>query len=88
MRKALGVIILILFVAVIIYFLFYSYNGRAHLSRVNFLSGESQAKIISMRQIDSLTAALNYDFTIGNRVVHTIRPDSLKIPLKPEKPSG
>jgi hypothetical protein len=87
MKKALGVIILILFVAVIIYFDFYSYNGRSQLSSINFPSGESQDKNISIRQIDSLTAALNYNFTISNRIVHTVSTDSIKIPLKPEKPS-
>jgi hypothetical protein len=88
MRKALGVIILILFLAVVVYFLFYSYNGKGRLSSINFTSGEFQDKIISIKEIDSLTAALNYNFTIKNRIVHTVNPDSVKIPLKPEKPSG
>ena len=88
MKKAFGVTILILIVSVIVYILFYSFNGKGRLNSINFISVERQNKINSIRQIDSMTAALNYNFTVSNRIVHAISPDSVRIPLKPEKPSG
>lgn len=88
MRKALGVTILILFISIVVYILFYSFNSSSRLSSINFISVERQNKFNSIRQIDSLTAALNYNFTIRNRIVHVMNPDSVRIPLKPEKPSG
>ena len=88
MGKVFGFIIFILIASIIIFYLFYSYSGKSYFGNINFIKNEYQNKILSMQQIDSLTASLNYHFTIKNRVIHTISPDSIKIPVKPENPSG
>jgi hypothetical protein len=88
MKKAIGVTILILIAAVIIYFFFYNGAGKNYLSRLNIISDEHPQRILSMREIDSLTAAMNYHFTIKNKVVHPVSADSIRIPLKTESPAG
>ncbi len=88
MRKAFGVILLILVLSVIVYALFYTI-GKNKIGREIDLVSEGQIpKIESMRQIDSLTADLNYEFTIKNKVVHPVSPDSIRIPQKGETPAG
>jgi hypothetical protein len=89
MGKVFGFIILILTASIIIYYLLLhpGINDFEKNDVVMYNSGKgSQYKILSMREIDSLTANLNYSFTIKNAVTHISR-DSLKIPLKPENPS-
>jgi hypothetical protein len=88
MWKALGVSILILFVSVIVYVLIYSFNGEGRYSFADFDYGNLRYKAMSIKQIDSLTAALDYNFTVKNRIVHNVSQDSLKTPLKTEKPAG
>jgi hypothetical protein len=87
-RKALGVILLIFVVALIVYALFYSTVKNRSIREVELISEGSIHKIVSMRQIDSLTADLNYYFTIKNKVIHPIRLDSVKIRRKGEIPAG
>ncbi len=88
MRKAFGVILLILVLSVIVYALFYSV-GKNKISReIDLVSGGQMHKIESIRQIDSLTADLNYEFTIKNKVIHPVSPDSLRVPRKQESPAG
>ncbi len=88
MRKAVGVILLILVVSVIVYIIFYSPAKNGSIHNIDIVSEGEIHKAASMRQIDSLTADLNYEFTIKNKVVHTASPDSIRIPQKRETPSG
>ena len=87
MGKVLVFIIFTVIVSMIIFYLFY-YSGKRYPGNVGFVKNEYQNKILSMQEIDSLTAAMNYHFTIRNKVVHKIGQDSLKIPVKAEIPSG
>ncbi len=87
MGKVFGFIIFILVASVIIFYLFYSYSGKSYFGNIDFVKNEHQNKILSMQEIDSLTAELNYSFTIKNAVVHLKNQDSLRTPFKPEKPS-
>lgn len=85
MKKAIGITILILAASLIIYFLLFSY-GKIYSGNIKLITSVHQHKIFSIREIDSLTADMNYGFTIKNAVTHP-NPDSLKIPFKPERPS-
>lgn len=88
MGKVFVFIIFVLIASIIIFYLFYSYSGESYSGSSNFVKNEHRIKILSMQEIDSLTADLNYHFTIENRVVHVVAPDSLRIPVKTETPSG
>ncbi len=88
MGKVFGFIIFVIIASIIIFYLFFSYSGKSYSGNIDFVKIEHRNKIISMRDIDSLTASLNYHFTVKNRIVHQISPDSVKIPVKQEKPSG
>jgi hypothetical protein len=87
-RKALGVILLIFVLSVIVYVLFYNTAKNESIHGISYVSEGRMHEMISMRQIDSLSADLNYRFTIKNKVIHPVSPDSLKIPLKGESPAG
>lgn len=87
MRKTLGVILLILVVSVIIYIIFYSTAMNSSSRNIDIVSEGRMHKAASMRQIDSLTADLNYSFTIRNKVIHPVSPDSLRILRKGENPA-
>jgi hypothetical protein len=89
MRKVFGFILLVLIASVIIYYLLFNHGANYIIKNdivVHNIGMESQYKILSMRQIDSLTADFNYSFTIKNAVTHLNR-ESLRTPLKPEKSS-
>ena len=88
MRKALGVILLIFVLSVIVYILFYNTAKNESIRGISYVSEGRIHEMISMRQIDSLSADLNYRFTIKNKVIHPVSPDSLQIPLKGESPAG
>lgn len=84
MKTAAGISILILVLSLVVYFLIFS---RREFSQDNIRTGltDHVHKIYTMREIDSLSAEMNYRFTIKNAVVH-LHSDSLKVPLKTEKP--
>jgi hypothetical protein len=88
MGKVFWFIIFVLIASVIIFYLFFSHSGKSYSGSMEFAKNEHPNKILSMREIDSLTASMNYHFTIKNRIVHAVSPDSVKIPVKQEKPSG
>ena len=87
MRKALGVILLILVVSVIVYIIFYSAAKNGSSRNIDIVSEGRMHKTASMRQIDSLTADLNFNFTIRNKVIQPVSPDSLRILRKGENPA-
>ena len=88
MGKVFGFIVLVIIASIIIFYLFFSYSGKRYSGSIDFAKSEHRNQILSMRQIDSLTASMNYHFTIKNRIVHPVSPDSVKIPVKQERPSG
>lgn len=88
MWKALGVIILILIVSVAVYVLIYTFNGKGRHNYADFDYGNVRHNPMSIKQIDSLTAVLNYNFTVKNKIVRNVNQDSLLTPLKTEKPAG
>lgn len=88
MGKVLIFIIFTVIASIIIFYLFYNYSGKSNSGSIGFVKNEYQNKILSMQEIDSLTAAMNHHFTIKNKVVHRTGQDSLKIPVKAEMPSG
>ncbi len=88
MRQAVGVILLIFVLSVIIYVLFFS-TARGRIGPdIDFVSEGNMHKIVSIKQLDSLTASLNYEFTIKNRVVHPVSADSLKNLVRPKRSPG
>ena len=87
MKTALGVTVLILIAAVIIYYFWFSYAWKNTRGGVSLIPDGYQHKSMSIRQIDSLTADLNYNFTIRNKVIQPVSPDSLRILRKGENPA-
>ncbi len=88
MKKALGVIVLILIAAVIIYYFLFSYAWKNNRDGISLIPDGYQHKSMSIRQIDSLTAQINYGFTIKNKVIHILDSDSIRVPEKGENPAG
>jgi len=84
MKNAIGIAILILIASFVIYLLLFSY-GKIYSDHSLLVETGRPHKIYSMREIDSLSADMNYRFTIKNAEVR-INKDSLKTPLKPEIP--
>lgn len=85
MKKAIGITILILIVSFVIYLLLFSY-GKIYSDHSSLVETGRSRKVYSIREIDSISADMNYRFTIKNAEVH-INKDSLKTPFKPEIPS-
>jgi len=88
MVKVFGFIIFVLIASIIIFYLFFSYSGKSYFGKIDFVKNEHRNKSLSMQQIDSLTASLNYHFTIKNRIIHRVSPDTVKIPVKQQRSSG
>jgi hypothetical protein len=88
MKTALGVTVLILIAAVIIYYFWFSFAWKNTRGGVSLIPDGYQHKSMSIRQIDSLTAGINYGFTIKNKIVHMPGPDSIMVPVKGENPAG
>ncbi len=88
MKKALGVIVLIVIAAVIIYYFWFSYAWKNSSGGISLIPGGYQHKAMSIKQIDSLTAEINYGFTIKNKIVKISTPDSIRVPVKGENPAG
>ncbi len=88
MRKAVGVILLIFVLSLVIYVLFFRTMEGRSTRDIEFVSETDIHTLYTIRQIDSLTADLNYEFTIKNKVTHPVRSDSLMIPRKGESPAG
>jgi len=84
MKAAAGITILILVISLVIFFLIFS-RKELYPDNVRISPAEHLHKIYTIREIDSISAAVNYSFTIKNAVVH-LHNDSLKIPVKAEKP--
>ncbi len=87
MRKAVGVILLIFVLSLVVYVLFINTAKNRSVRDIGLLADGRMHKAVSMRQIDSLTAELNYSFTIRNKVIHPVSPDSLRSPRKGENPA-
>lgn len=85
MKTAVGISFLILVLSLAVYFLIFS---RKELSQDNIRISPADHvhKIYTIREIDSISAEMNYRFTIKNAVVH-LHNDSLKIPVSTEKPA-
>ncbi len=88
MRKAVGVILLIFVVSLVVYAFFFSTAKNRVGQEIGLISEDNMHKIVSIKQIDSLSADLNYEFTIRNKVIHPVSTDSLQVPRKGENPSG
>ena len=88
MRKVFVFIVFVIIASIVIFYLFFRYSGKSYSGSVYFIKNEPQKKILSMQEIDSLTAAMNYHFTIKNKAVHRSGRDSIRIPVKAEIPSG
>lgn len=84
MKTAAGISILILVLSLIVYFLIFS-RRELYQDNTRISSTENVHRTYSMREIDSISAEMNYRFTIKNAVVHP-HNDSLKVPVKTEKP--
>jgi hypothetical protein len=85
MKKAIGVTVLILIASFIVYFLLFS-NKRIYPAHIVYSGNGIQQKAYSMREIDSISADMNYWFTVKNAVTHLSRT-SHKTPFKAETPS-
>ncbi len=88
MRKAVGVILLIFVLSLIVYVLFFNTARNGFGRDIYFVSEGNMHETFSIKQIDSLSADLNYSFTIKNKVVHPVSPDSILVPQKVETPAG
>ncbi len=85
MKNAISIIILILIASFIIYFLLFSY-GKIYMDQTLLIETERSHRVYSMREIDSISADMNYRFTLKNAKIH-INRDSLKTPMKHETPT-
>ncbi|HSD62357.1 MAG TPA: hypothetical protein VLB50_01125 [Ignavibacteriaceae bacterium] len=84
MKKAIGIIVLILAISLIIYFLLFD-RKEIYPDNIRISSAENVHKVYSMREIDSISARMNFRFTYKNAVTH-LHNDSLRTPIKMEKP--
>jgi hypothetical protein len=90
MRKALGVIVLILIVSVAVYYFFFRQNSYVNAGQTALEinpGGVFDSKILSMQEIDKLTAQLNLDFTIKNSLNNVTKLDTSGNSANPEKSS-
>ncbi len=85
MKTAAGISILILGLSLIVYFLIFSPKDHSQ-DTIGISPADYMHKIYTIREIDSLSAEMNYRFTIKNAVVH-LHNDSLKVPVKSENPA-
>jgi len=85
MKKAIGVTALILSASIVIYLLLFSY-GKTYTDHSLLLDTGRPHHVYSMREIDSISADMNYRFTLKNAIA-PVNKDSLKIPNITEIPS-
>ncbi len=84
MKTAAGISILILVLSLAVYFLIFSRREFSE-NNIRLSPADHVHKIYTIREIDSLSAEMNYHFTIKNAVTHP-HNDSMKVPVKSENP--
>jgi hypothetical protein len=85
LKTVAGISFLILVLSLVVYFLIFS-RKELYQDNIRISPADHVHKIYSMREIDSISAEMNYTFTVKNAVTHS-HNDSLKVPVSTEKPA-